>query len=241
MKKLKIVWILAAAILIGGVISLPLINNHTAYKVEKALCEIPLPEETELIESLSQAGKLTGNGNGMQYFGAILIRSELSLEELDAYYSDYRRNEWEYLVEIQKGQSIEVIDHETLQFSEEIKVLQSKAIQLPSQGLVMRKGKVLSNFDISNRALKLVVYADSVGCTACAINHIDSWSSFIDYAEQFNEQLRFYFIFAPLKRKTNICRTKNYFLWQTYQKKAIFNINLDLPGYSSHWLSLIHI
>ena len=79
---MKIVWILAAAILIGGVISLPLINNHTAYKVEKALCEIPLPEETELIESLSLAGKLTGNGNGMQYFGAILIRSELSLEEL---------------------------------------------------------------------------------------------------------------------------------------------------------------
>ena len=121
MKKLKIVWILAAAILIGGVISLPLINNHTAYKVEKALCEIPLPEETELIESLSQAGKFTGNGNGMQYFGAILIRSELSLEELDAYYSDYRRNEWEYLVEIQKGQSIEVIDHGGLQFSKEIK------------------------------------------------------------------------------------------------------------------------
>ena len=121
MKKLEIVRILAAAILIGGVISIPLINNHTAYKVEKALCEIPLPEETELIESLSQAGKLTGNGNGMQYFGAILIKSELSLEELDAYYSDYRRNEWEYLVEIQKGQSIEVIDHGGLQFSEEIK------------------------------------------------------------------------------------------------------------------------
>ena len=58
MKKLEIVRILAAAILIGGVISIPLINNHTAYKVEKALCEIPLPEETELIESLSQAGKL---------------------------------------------------------------------------------------------------------------------------------------------------------------------------------------
>ena len=121
MKKLKIVGILAAAILIGGVISIPLINNHAAYKVEKALCEIPLPEETKLIESVSQAGKLTGNGNGMQYFGAILIRSDLSLEELDAYYSDYRRNEWEYLVEIQKGQSIEVIDHGGLQFSEEIK------------------------------------------------------------------------------------------------------------------------
>ncbi len=86
MKNLKVVGILAAVVLIGGSLSIPLINNHTAYKVEKALCEIPLPEETELIESLSRAGKLTGNGNGLQYFGAIVIRSELSLDELDAYY-----------------------------------------------------------------------------------------------------------------------------------------------------------
>ena len=121
MKKLKLVGILAAVVLIGGVISIPLINNHTAYKVEKELCETPLPEKTELIESISRAGKLTGNGNGMQYFGAILIQSELSLKELDDYYSDYRSNEWEYLVETQEGQSIEVIDHGGLQFSEEIK------------------------------------------------------------------------------------------------------------------------
>ena len=45
MKKLKVVGILAAVVLIGGVVSIPLINNHTAYKVEKTLCEIPLPEE----------------------------------------------------------------------------------------------------------------------------------------------------------------------------------------------------
>lgn len=120
MKKIKLVGILAAVVLIGSVISIPLINNHTAYKMEKALCEIPLPEETELIESLSQAGKLTDNGNGMQYFGAILIKSELSLEELETYYSDYRSNEWEYFVEIQEGQSIKVIEHKALQFSEEI-------------------------------------------------------------------------------------------------------------------------
>ena len=120
MKKLKLVGILAAVVLIGGVISIPLINNHTAYKVEKKLCETPLPEKTELIESISRAGKLTGNGNGMQYFGAILIRSDLSLEELDAYYSGYRSNEWECLVETQEGQSIEVIEHKALQFSEEI-------------------------------------------------------------------------------------------------------------------------
>lgn len=88
--------------------------------MEKELCETPLPEKTELIESISRAGKLTGNGNGMQYFGAILIQSELSLKELDDYYSDHRSNEWEYLVEIQEGQSIDVIDHETLNFGKEI-------------------------------------------------------------------------------------------------------------------------
>ena len=121
MKKLKLVGILVAVVLIGGVISISFINNNIAYKVEKELCETPLPEKTELIESISRAGKLTGNGNGMQYFGAILIRSDLSLEELDAYYSGYRSNEWECLVETQEGQSIEVIDHGGLQFSEEIK------------------------------------------------------------------------------------------------------------------------
>lgn len=82
--------------------------------------ETPLPEKTELIESILRAGKLTGNGNGMQYFGAILIRSDFSLEELDAYYSGYRSNEWEYLVDIQEGQEIEVVDHSTLQFAEQI-------------------------------------------------------------------------------------------------------------------------
>ena len=121
MKKLKLVGMLVAVVLIGGVISISFINNNIAYKVEKELCETPLPEKTELIESISRAGKLTGNGNGMQYFGAILIRSDLSLEELDAYYSGYRSNEWECLVETQEGQSIELIDHETLQFSVEIK------------------------------------------------------------------------------------------------------------------------
>ena len=47
MKKLKLVGILAAVVLIGGVISIPLINNYTAYKVERVLCDISLPEEAE--------------------------------------------------------------------------------------------------------------------------------------------------------------------------------------------------
>ena len=120
MKKTKIAGMCLIVLILAAFVSVPVYNNYYAYNVEKMLCETPLPEQTELIEAISQTGKLTGNGNGMQYFGAILIKSELSLEELETYYSDYRSNEWEYLVEIQEGQSIEVIEHKALQFSEEI-------------------------------------------------------------------------------------------------------------------------
>ena len=120
MKKIKIARICLIVLILAAFVSVPVYNNYCAYNVEKMLCETPLPEQTELIEAISQTGKLTGNGNGMQYFGAILIKSELSLEELETYYSDYRSNEWEYLVEIQEGQSIKVIEHKALQFSEKI-------------------------------------------------------------------------------------------------------------------------
>ena len=121
MKKAKIAGICLIVLILAAFVSVPVYSNYCAYNVEKTLCETPLPEQTELIEAISQTGKLTGNGNGMQYFGAILIKSELSLEELDAYYSDYRSNEWEYLVEVQEGQYVEMIEHGGLQFSEEIK------------------------------------------------------------------------------------------------------------------------
>lgn len=120
MKIIKSVGISAAIVLTGAVFSVPLINNHIAGQVETELCETPLPEGTELIESLSKAGKLNGNGNGMQYFGGILISSNLSLEELNDYYSDYRSSDWEYLVEVQEGQRVRAIEHGGVYFSEEI-------------------------------------------------------------------------------------------------------------------------
>lgn len=90
MKKLKVVGILAAVVLIGGIISVLPVNNHNTYKAEKVSSETSLPKGMSLVETLSQAGKLTGNRICMQYFEAILIRSELLLEEMNSLYSDYR-------------------------------------------------------------------------------------------------------------------------------------------------------
>lgn len=65
------------------------VNDSTAAGVERELVSLPLPEKTVFVESLSKAGKLVGNSNGMQYYGAMLISSELSLHELQEYYGEY--------------------------------------------------------------------------------------------------------------------------------------------------------
>jgi len=96
-------------------LSCPIVNDYQAEQVRKGLCSLPLPEKTELVDSVSQAGKLVGCGNGMQFFGAILIKSELSVDELNTYYSDFR--EQECMVQVQKTQEIDFIEHVTLQFS----------------------------------------------------------------------------------------------------------------------------
>jgi hypothetical protein len=100
--------------------SIPIVNDYCAYMVEKKLCAAPLPENTQLIDSVSKAGKLTGNGNGMQYLGAILIQSELTMEQLDSYYLHYRENEWEYLVTVQTDRDLSFIELDHLRFSQEV-------------------------------------------------------------------------------------------------------------------------
>lgn len=119
MRKLGKVGIPGLILLIGGIILIPLINDYYAYRTKAELYEIPLPDRTKIVDSVYKAGKLTGNGNGMQYFGAILIKSELPLNELEDYYSDYREKEWTCVVEHQEGQAVQIIEHGEVLFSEE--------------------------------------------------------------------------------------------------------------------------
>ena len=99
MKRLKFVFGIIIGILVmaivGFTVSVPIVNDGIANKTAKSIKRVELPNDTEYIESFSKAGKLIGNGNGMQYLGGILIRSELSLEELQTYYSQYAKNNFE--------------------------------------------------------------------------------------------------------------------------------------------------
>lgn len=84
----------AAAVIVCIVLLIPIAtgvfvyfaNNYVAKGVEKKLSEYQLPPDTVILDSLSIAKKLEGNGNGMQYTGVILVESKLSKDELTEYY-----------------------------------------------------------------------------------------------------------------------------------------------------------
>jgi hypothetical protein len=120
MKKIGKMFLILSILLIGIIITVPLVivisNDNIAKSVEKEIKETPLPENTKLVDSKSIADKLTGNGNGMQYFGAILIKTELSEEELNEYYEQYRKDEWSYIIEKQDSNRISVFDSGTYSF-----------------------------------------------------------------------------------------------------------------------------
>lgn len=116
MNKAIIVFLVVIVLIVGFIISIPLVNNYSANNVEQELLRIALPDNTEMIESLSIAGKVVGNGNGMQYFGAILIKSEHTLDELFNYYSGKLEG---ILVKEQKSKEIE-FTHGDVSFSSNI-------------------------------------------------------------------------------------------------------------------------
>lgn len=85
-SKKRIILLAMILLLVAFVTGIRLANNRLADKLEARLLEQPLPPDTQLVDSKSIAGKLFGNGNGMQYFGYILVGSDLSEEELHAHY-----------------------------------------------------------------------------------------------------------------------------------------------------------
>lgn len=98
------------------VVSIPFVDNYIAYSIKRDLIKLPLPDRTERADAVSMAGKLTGNGNGMQFFGAILIKSDLTEEELNQYYSKYRQDEWSCIVERQISNRVNVVENRDLIF-----------------------------------------------------------------------------------------------------------------------------
>jgi len=89
-RRRLIAAVICAAVLlspIAAAVVISLQNDAAAAAVKDQLVAMDLPPESAFVASYARAGKLVGNGNGMQYLGAILIRSDLTTAELDAHYA----------------------------------------------------------------------------------------------------------------------------------------------------------
>lgn len=92
-RVIRVMMVAVAIFLLLVAVGIPVANNAIALGLEKDLKAMPLPENTRLVESSSVAEKLTGNGNGMQYFGALLLKSDLTDRELLAHYAGVDESE----------------------------------------------------------------------------------------------------------------------------------------------------
>ncbi len=104
--------LLGAFLLTAGLV-IPLVNNSRALGLEKRLKALPLPEQTVLLDSYSAAGRYDGSGESVRYFGAVLLQSELSLEQLQTYYAAVAPD---CVAAVQAGQTITCVGGGKLQF-----------------------------------------------------------------------------------------------------------------------------
>ncbi|WP_449409038.1 PE family protein [Microbacterium maritypicum] len=99
------VLLILAAVIIGPQLGIQAANDAAARGVESSLRDVPLPAGAELVDSIAVAGKLSGNGNGMQYLGALLIRSDRTMSELQAHY-DSQTSAGDLTIEVSGSQGL---------------------------------------------------------------------------------------------------------------------------------------
>lgn len=75
MRKLLIALAIVAT-LVGGYAAIHLSNNHIRDEYLREINAIELPEDWEVLATEAECGKIFGNGNGMQYVVAKLVRGE---------------------------------------------------------------------------------------------------------------------------------------------------------------------
>ena len=108
----------------------------------------------------------------------------------------------------------------------------SNPISLPNNAVISVNGKDSLVTDYFESDYKMVVYADSVGCTSCGISKMHIWEPLMTYAETFKGELKFHFIFSTSK-SNNIRNAlkNNSFCYPVLidEKKEFEKINPHLP------------
>lgn len=105
---IRVLMVFIALLLLLFAVVVPVVNNAIALGVENRLEDLPLPEGATRIGSISAAGNLTGSHTGMQYFGAILIKSDLPVLDIIDFYNPYRHDIMDCMVEKQTDATVTI-------------------------------------------------------------------------------------------------------------------------------------
>ncbi len=82
---------------------------------------------------------------------------------------------------------------------QEMASLLSHPIEICQDAMITVRGRDSLVQDYFASDFKMVVYTDSMGCSSCALQSLYRWEDLIEYAEQFDGALKYYFIFNPPK------------------------------------------
>ncbi|MBP3816031.1 MAG: hypothetical protein J6H21_04105 [Firmicutes bacterium] len=115
MKKRIITLIIILLLLIPWLVG-PFVNDYIAKGIVRSIVDIPTPKNTDIVETSYKSGDLTSATEGMEYFGAALIKTKLDLATLKRYYKQYSTDHLEYIVEAQPESKITVIENDPPRF-----------------------------------------------------------------------------------------------------------------------------
>lgn len=120
-RAIRVTMIVLAVVLLVMGLAVPIANNAVAMGVAREMEALSLPTDTTVVDKTSLSGRLTNDVGSVQYFGALLIKSDRPIEELRAHYAQYNTDlVAAYRVEPQKGQEITVLDDMDISFREEV-------------------------------------------------------------------------------------------------------------------------
>lgn len=87
-RKHPVLWVVSVVVLapVLLLVGVHVANNIAAKSIESRLVSIGVPPETELIDSAWAVSRFAGAGNGTEYAGSLLLESDLSAADLEAFY-----------------------------------------------------------------------------------------------------------------------------------------------------------
>ncbi len=118
MRKLLRIIIIIVLLITVFHLTIYFANNQIAEGMKQRLLNCSMPENTQLLDAQSVAGKMLGAGNGMQWYGIILVSSPMDKEALSEwFYSEIDVNKETESIEVLKQESSYVFTDYDKQFS----------------------------------------------------------------------------------------------------------------------------